>query len=103
MNKCYTLKYLPLFVEDLDSIVNYISEKLLNPEAANFFIDAVEKAILARSEYPLAFKPEISVKDRKTPYYRIFVDNFVIYYAVIDDVMEVRRILYGPRYVDTLV
>lgn len=34
------------------------------------------------------------------PYYRIYVRNYVVYYAVIDDVMEVRRFLYTARDTD---
>lgn len=39
------------------------------------------------------------MKERRYPYYRIYVDNYVIYYVVIDDegddkIMEVRRFLY---------
>lgn len=44
-----------------------------------------------------------SAKDRKHPYFCIYVKNFIIYYVVIDDeddefkIMEVRRILYSKR------
>ena len=49
--------------------------------------------------YKLRYLPYISLKERKYPYYRIYVKNFVIYYVVIDDegddkIMEVRRFLY---------
>lgn len=37
-NRKYTLSYLPIFYEDLDEKVTYISEKLKNPEAANDLI-----------------------------------------------------------------
>ena len=48
----------------------------------------VEDAILERLEYPLAFEPFPS-KKRDYPYYRIYIRNYVIYYVVIGDVMEV--------------
>lgn len=46
---------------------------------------------------PLSFEPYPSVKKRKYAYYRIYVRNYVVYYVVIGDVMEVRRFLYGAR------
>ena len=38
-----------------------------------------------------------SAKERQYPYYRIYVKNYVIFYVVIGDIMEVRRILYNRR------
>ena len=96
-NKKYDVRFLPLFEEDLYEFVTYITERLKNPVAANKLIDDVENAIIKRSSYAERFEPYHSVKERKYPYYRIYVGNYVVYYVVIDDVMEVRRILYNKR------
>jgi plasmid stabilization system protein ParE len=93
----YSLKYLPKYEEDLNEIVDYISFKLQNPISALRLIDKIEKAITDRLSFPLSFEPFQSAKKRKNQYYRIYVDNYTIYYVVIDNVMEVRRILYGKR------
>lgn len=102
------LRYLPLFYEDLEQKVHYISEKLNNPKAANDLIDAVEKAILERLPIAEAFEQYHSSKERRYPYYRLYVKNFVIWYVVIDDetngkIMEVRRFLYGKQNVKKLL
>lgn len=99
-NKSYKLKYLPLFEHDLINTVNYITYVLNNGDAAQRLIDDVEIAILDRLKNPIAFEPYHSVKKREHPYYRIYVRNYVIFYVVIDDVMEVRRLLYGARDID---
>ena len=78
-DKIYKLRYLPLFEQDLLDTVNYISKVLKNEEAAMRLIK------------------------REYPYYRIYVRNYVIYYVVIDDVMEVRRLLYGARNIENLL
>ena len=44
-----------------------------------------------------AFEQYPSVRERQYPYYRIYVKNYVVFYVVIDDIMEVRRILYNRR------
>ena len=44
----YTLRYLPLFYEDLEQKVVYIAANLQNEKAANDFLVAVERAILER-------------------------------------------------------
>ena len=80
----------------------YIAEKLKNPKAASDLLDKVEKAILDRLPVAESFEPYHSIRERKYAYYRIYVDNFTIYYVVIDDkenapTMEVRRFLYNRQ------
>lgn len=101
-DKTYRLRYLPLFYDDLEQKVTYILEKLENPQAANDLIHAVEQAILERLPVAESFEPYHSLGERKYPYYRIYIKNYVIYYVVIDDegddkIMEVRRFLYNKQ------
>ena len=98
----YKLRYLPLFYEDLEQKVVYIAVNLANEKAANDLIDAVEKAILERQPVAEAFEPYHSMKERRYPYYRIYVKNFVVWYVIINDededkFMEVRRFLYNKQ------
>ena len=39
----YKLRYLPLFYQDADEIVSYITNTLENPKAAQNLIDEIEK------------------------------------------------------------
>ena len=95
--KYYKLSILPLFEDDLNEIVDYISVRLQNPIAAEDFVDAVENAIQNRRSCAEAFEPYHSAKERRYPYYRIQVKNYTIFYVVIGDTMEVRRIVYSRR------
>lgn len=95
--KRYELRILPLFEEDLSEIVDYITFRLQNPAAAERLVDDVESAIRERLHCAEAFEPYRSVKERQYPYYRIQVKNFTIFYVVIGNTMEVRRILYSRR------
>ena len=95
----YQLRYLPQFYEDLKEKTQYISNVLLNPQAAADLIDAVEKAILDRLPVAEAFECYHSRKERRYPYFRIYVKGYVVFYVVIPEhnkrIMEVRRFLYG--------
>ena len=107
-SKKYRLSYLPLFYEDLDEKITYIAEKLKNPKATNDLLDKVESAIMERLPVAESFEPYHSVRERRYSYYRIYVDNYIIYYVVIDDdpndlVMEVRRFLYNGQNRDNIV
>jgi hypothetical protein len=99
----YKVRFLPLFEWDLAKITDYISYNLRNPQSAYLLVDKIENAIKERLACLESFEPYPSAKDRKYPYYRIYVKNFVIYYVVINDeddefkIMEVRRILYNKR------
>ena len=102
LSKKYRLSYLPLFYEDLDEKVTYIVEKLKNLKAANDLLDKVEAAIMERLPVAESYEPYRSARERRYAYYRIYVDNYIIYYVVIDDdpndlVMEVRRFLYNGQ------
>lgn len=95
----YSLRYLPIFYEELDEAVSYIAEKLGNLQAANDLLDKVEVAIMERLPVAESFEPYHSIKEHQYQYYRIYVDNFTIFYVVINDetdspIMEVRRFLY---------
>lgn len=103
MEDKYKLRYLPLFEEELIDIANHIKYNLQNPSAADNLVTEVEKAIIKRSHSPLSFEPCYSAYDREHDYYRIYVKNYVVYYVVIDDVMEIRRIVYNRRDRDKLI
>lgn len=102
INNLKKLRYLTLFYKDLEQITEYISNNLCNPKAASDLVNNVEKAIIERLSSAESFETYQSKKERKYPYYRIYVGNYIVYYVVIDDecddkTMEVRRILYNKR------
>lgn len=101
--KKYTLRYLPLAEQDLAEIVDYIQNNLQNPIAAENTLSKIEEAILDRLEAPESFSIWNSKKERPHPYRRINVGNYTVWYVVIDNVMEVRRILYSRRDEEKLI
>ena len=55
-----------------------------------------------------SFEPYCSRKERKYPYYKFYVKNYVVYYVVIDDeesnkIMEVRKLLYNRQDRDYII
>ena len=73
--KTYKLSVLPLFEEDLNEIVDYITNKLQNFDAALRLVEDIEIAVNTRLKTPFAFAPFPSAKKRTHPYYRINVRN----------------------------
>ena len=95
--KEYKLRYLPIAKEDLFEIINYIQDVLQNPIAAQNTLNKIETAILERVPMCESFPVWQSMKNRKSPYRRINVGNYTVWYVVIGNIMEVRRILYARR------
>ena len=99
LNQKYTLRYLPLFYEELDSAVKYIAFNLKNIDAANKLLDSVDNAIIDRlKNNPEGYEPAPTKKKRAYPYYRIYVGDYIVYYVVIpsgnERIMEVRRFVH---------
>lgn len=95
--KQYKLRFLSLFEKDFTEITEYISCDLKNPTAALHLVDEVQKAIRNRLSHAESFEPYPSTRMRLYLYYRIYVKNYIVFCVVINDVMEVRRILYSRK------
>jgi plasmid stabilization system protein ParE len=103
LHKKYKVIYLPLFYKDLESIVDYIAYNFSNISAAQNLLNVLQTAIETRAISPTSYEKYYSNRKRKNTYYRIYVKNYVIFYVVHNDIMEVRRILYNKRNLDTLI
>lgn len=93
----FKLRYLPLFWDDLNEAVSYIADVLHNPAAAERLLDRVEAGILEHLRNPTLCAIYHSSVDRPCTYYWFPVGNYMVFYVVEGDVMEVRRFLYGAR------
>ena len=103
MKNKYNIKYLPSFYRDLDGITDYIKYELQNEAAANRLVDEIENEINKRLQNPESFEKFQSRRKRLNTYYRIYVKNYTIFYVVIDNTMEVRRIIYYKRNFEKLI
>jgi hypothetical protein len=101
--KGYRLKYLPLFEKDVAAARDYIADTLHSPVAARRLVTDVERAILRRKKAPLAFAPYPAKSRHPQTYYYIRLRNYLIFYVVIGDVMEVRRFIHSHRDVNALL
>jgi len=93
----FLLKATPLFGMELEQAINYIETQLCNPEAADKLQSDVETAVRERLSSPTSFEPVVSRVDREHQYYRIYVGNYIVFYCVIGNVMELRRFIYKGR------
>lgn len=101
MKSKFKIEYSPQFYKYLDVITDYIKNELKNSIAAINLVNKVENSILNRLKNPLDFE-QYKTKANNT-YYRIYINNYTVFYTVFDNIMVVRRIVYSRRDFDKLL
>lgn len=87
----------PAAQEDLEQIFSYISEKLCNPTAAIKQIEDFENALDTVCLFPQScpFTENEYVKDRTLR--KLVVNNYIVFYRVKNEEIQVIRVIYGMR------
>lgn len=105
MNKKYSIIIEKYAQKDLESIYNYISNNLVNKDAAikllNKIIDKFDTVALFPKSAPLINNEYVKNKNIR----KLLVDNYIAFYEVDDIYKEIIiiRIMYGMQnYIDVL-
>ncbi len=91
----HRLKIFPLAQSDMDAIFAYVSENLKNPTAAIGLIEDFEKAFAAVRAFPescpLVNNEYVADKTLR----KLIVNNYIAFFRVRGDEIQVVRVLYG--------
>ena len=105
MNKKYIIIIEKYAQKDLESIYNYICNKLVNKEAAikllNKINDKFNSIVLFPKSAPLINNDYVKNKNIR----KLLIDNYIAFYEVDDTnkVIRIIRIMYGMQnYIDVL-
>ena len=93
----YKITYLPLAESDLLEALDYIAHTLEAPKAASDPLSAFEDAVQRIAEFPYAFELYRTDRPMMDEIRKVPVKNYVLYYAVFRDRVEIRRFLHGRR------
>ena len=101
----YKLNISDLAKSDLDEIVDYIAEKLMNPKAATDFLDELEKcySYLETNPYIYAICSEAELKIKG--YRKAGIKKYLMVFQIDEETKTViiLRFFYGTRnYIDLL-
>jgi len=93
--KKYSIEYLKLAEDDLTEIFDYIAQD--SPASALDLLDRIDESVAQLEEFP--FKGEVpnDLRLRNLNYRMLVVENYLIFYIVLDDSVEIRRVLQGRR------
>lgn len=103
MKSNYKVRYLPSFSEDLNSILYYMIYSLKDKLLAKKFYNEVKEKIEKRILNPESFEVYKKTKDGRYNWYKIYLNNYTIFYTVKDNIIEISRILYSRRNIKDLI
>jgi len=102
-NKNYQIKYLPLARRDLQDLVDYIAYDLEVPEVALKMLHTLETEILSLQENPFRGSIYTSARKHNCQYRKLFVKNYVIFYLILENIVEIQRVFYNRRNMNKLM
>ncbi|MCT2536707.1 type II toxin-antitoxin system RelE/ParE family toxin [Aquibacillus koreensis] len=91
----YELQYLPLALKDLRGITDYITDTVRDPEAAMDFLNALNDSISMLQQFPYSYRIYQSIQPLESEYRLLPVKNYVVFYIVKEEVVEIHRVVYG--------
>lgn len=102
-NNRYKLKYLPVARRDLQDIIDYIAYDLEVPDTAIKMLNTLETEILTLQENPFRGAIHSSKRKYDCQYPKLFVKNYVIFYVILEDIVEIQRFFYNRRNMTKLI
>lgn len=95
--KVYNIEYLPLAISDLFSIEEYITLELKAPLAAINLIEKLEKSILNLERFPFSGSSYKGNGQFDFEYRMLLVENYIVFYIVLENTVEIHRIICAKR------
>lgn len=89
--------YLPLAESDILEVVDYIADKLDAVQAAEDLLTELGDTVSRLAKFPYAHELYRTNRPMRDEIRKVPVKNFVLYYAVFNDHIEIRRFLHGRR------
>ena len=97
----YNLRYLPVAVDDLISIFDWIAEDSLSNAAA--FIDKLDQRIGNLETHPLLGRILRDDKLQSSGYRVLVIESYFVFYIVRGKTVEIHRVVHGSRNLDDIL
>ena len=95
--KKYNIEYSKESKEDLIEIKQYIKYNLQEPETTNKLISKIRNSIKDLNNNPKIYAIIDDDIIRKLEIRKIIVDNYIVFYRIKNNSIEIVRIMYGRR------
>ena len=91
----YKIKIFPTAKQDLEEVIGYLNT--LSPDAASKYYDLLVEEIVSLSKMPERCPKPKDLALAVKGYRYLIVKNYLVFYVVIGDTVQIRRILYARR------
>lgn len=91
----YKIKIFPTAKQDLEEVIGYLNT--LSPDAASKYYDLLVEEITSLSKMPERCPKPKDLALAVKGYRYLIVKNYLVFYAIIGDTVQIRRILYARR------
>lgn len=97
----YKIKIFPTAKQDMEDIVSYLNT--LSPDAALRYYDLLVEEITSLARMPERCPRPKDLALAAKGYRYLIVKNYLVFYVVIGDTVQIRRILYARRNYQSLL
>jgi toxin ParE1/3/4 len=97
----YFLRYLPVAVDDLVSIFDWIASDSL--ERAEAFIEKLDQRIGGLRVHPFLGRIPRDDKLKNSGYRVLVIESYLIFYIIRGKAVEIHRVVHGSRNLDTIL
>ncbi len=91
----YKIKIFPTAKQDLEEVIGYLNT--LSPDAASKYYDLLVEEIASLSKMPERCPKPKDLALAAKGYRYLIVKNYLVFYVIIGDTVQIRRILYARR------
>lgn len=93
----HKVEYLPLAQADVLDAVSYLASTLEAPKAAMDLLNELDHTVEQLSRFPYSYELYHTDRPMRDEIRKVPIKGFVLYYAVFQDRVEIRRFLHGRR------
>lgn len=97
----YKVKILTKAQEDMEEIADYLNT--LSPQAAFRHYDMLVEKINSLSDMPERCPLVRDTQLRLRGYHYLVVESYLVFFVIIGDVVQIRRVLFGRRQYESLL
>jgi toxin ParE1/3/4 len=101
MESKYTLRYLPVAVDDLVAIFDWIADD--SPANADAFVKKLDNQLLNLKSHPFLGRVPRDEKLKDFGYRVLIIESYLVFYIVRNKTVEIHRVIHGSRNLDNII
>jgi toxin ParE1/3/4 len=97
----YTIRYLPIALDDLVSIFDWIAND--SPANADAFIKKLDQHVHNLKNHPFLGRMPRDEKLKDFGYRVLIIESYLVFYMVRNKTVEIHRVIHGSRNLEDII